>query len=441
MVPYKKTFRGGIHPRAGYGGKAATSASPIRDLPAGARVYVMLSQHVGAPCAPLVKVGDRVLLGQKIGESDSYVSAPVHASVSGKVAAIPTSIPAPNGMPGQAIVIDNDGLDEWDPAIQPAKDVGAMDRGEMLARIHSAGLAGMGGAAFPTHVKLSPPEGKKIDTLLLNGAECEPFLTADHRKMLERPDQIVEGLLLARKILSAGRGLIGIEDNKPDAIESMTKACAGTGISVVSLKTKYPQGGEKQLIYTLTGRQVPSGGLPMDIGVVVLNVSTAANIRNALYNGTPLIERVVTVTGMVAKPANFRARIGTPISELIAACGGALNGAQKMIVGGPMMGMAVYGAETPVVKGTSGVLLLPDFTPKGEPGNCIRCGKCGEKCPIRLMPMELHALSRRALFDRAAKEHAMDCIECGACSYGCPSGLPLVQSIRVAKREITKRKK
>lgn len=436
----KNTFRGGVHPAETYGGKAVTGAMPVVDMPVSAQVAIALSQHVGAPCKPLVKPGDRVLVGQKIGEPAAFMGAPVHSSVSGTVKALAQRVAA-NGMPVQVVLIDNDGQDEWAELHPVEGDPMQAENAQLLSAIREAGVVGLGGATFPTQIKLSPPETSPIDTVILNGAECEPYLTGDHRAMLEKSDEIVDGLRIAMKILSAKRGVIAIEANKPDAIAAMQAAASGKGVEVMELQVKYPQGGEKQLIQVVTGRQVPSGSLPMAAGCVVMNVSSAAAVSVAVRTGRPIIDRVVTVTGLVAKPANLRVRIGERIGTLIEACGGPVGDAGKLVLGGPMMGMAAYDYDTPVVKGTSGVLLLPADEKAGAPvGNCIRCGTCVTNCPIHLMPLNLYALSKRSLFERAKEEHAMDCIECGCCSYGCPAKLPLVQSIRVAKREIAKKR-
>lgn len=422
------------------GGKRVTGPMPVETARPPKQVAILLAQSVGAPCRPLVKAGDYVYMGQKVGEPAGFVGTPVHASVSGKVLGIQPRAAA-SGASVQAVVIENDGLDQLCPDLKPWTPPAEIDglKDSMLKAIREAGIVGLGGAAFPTAIKLNPPGDKKIDTLILNGAECEPYLTSDHRAMLEDAAQIVDGIGFAQQILGAQRVCVGIEENKPDAIEAMRKACEGKNYEIVPLKTKYPQGGEKQLIHVLTGREVKSGKLPMDSGCVVINVSTAAAISVALRTGRPVIERTVTVTGEVARPKNLRVRVGESVESLIEQCGGITGGADKVVMGGPMMGMSLYSLQSPVVKGTSGILVMHDETAAQEPpGNCIRCASCVDACPIHLVPLRLYALSKRARFAEAGAEHAMDCIECGCCSYICPAKLPLVQSIRVAKREIVK---
>ncbi|HOA35930.1 MAG TPA: electron transport complex subunit RsxC [Bacillota bacterium] len=433
-------FRGGVHPEYR---KELTASLAITAASIPQKVVIPLHQHTGAPCEPLVKVGDPVKTGQKIGDSEAFVSAPVHASISGTVTAIePCNHPL--GRKVTAIIIESDGRDEWCSELEPVEKVDDLSPEEIRALIRSAGIVGLGGAAFPAHVKLSPPEGKAIDTVIINGAECEPYLTADHRLMLEKPDEIVFGLELIMKALGAGRGIIGIEDNKPDALRVMRQAVEGkSDMSVVALKTKYPQGAEKMLIQVTTRRVVPSGGLPLDVGVVNHNVGSAVAITEALKKGKPLIERVVTVTGEgVRRPANLLVRLGTLVSELIDYCGGLKEETCKVITGGPMMGLAQPTTDLPVIKGTSGIVALTsEDAAFYENGSCIRCAACVRTCPINLVPTFIAQAAEHGLYDRAEKLHAADCIECGCCSYICPARIPLTQWIRIAKAEVLARRK
>ncbi|MBF0320371.1 MAG: electron transport complex subunit RsxC [Nitrospirae bacterium] len=423
---------GGIHPPEH---KELACNAVIEVCKAPQRAVVPLSQHIGAPCKSLVEVGQRVLAGQLIGNPEGFVSAPVHASIAGKVTSI-EAFPAPIGRMVPSIVIENDKSDEWTPLeddpnyLERAADV-------LKGRIKAAGIVGMGGATFPTVVKLSPPKEKKIDAVIINGAECEPFLTADHRLMLESPREVVEGLKILMKVLELDRGYIGIEENKPDAIEKIKNAASNDkNIEVWTLLTKYPQGAEKMLIKSILNREVPAGGLPMDIGVVVQNVGTAYAIYEACRNGKPLVERVVSVTGPgVTTPKNLRARIGTPVSQLLETCGGLRSGAVKVISGGPMMGFAIYDLDTPVTKGTSGIVAMEDkdIVHRTKFNHCIRCGRCVEACPMGLMPLMLSLYSEKALYADARDYHLFDCFECGSCAYVCPSKRPIVQQIRLAK--------
>jgi electron transport complex protein RnfC len=428
------TFRGGVHPRYS---KDRSSAAAVVPLPAPEEAIIPLSQHIGAPAKPCVNKGDEVLMGQMVGEPAGFVSVPQHSPVSGKIKAVEPR-PGAMGSPALSVVIENDGED------RPAEIEGlgdswdSADLDSLKDAIKNAGLVGMGGAAFPSHVKLSPPADKPIDTLILNGAECEPYLTADHRIMVERPTDVLTGLKIAARILGAERMIVGIEQNKPDAIDAISSAAEGTDIEVVALKVKYPQGAEKQLIDASLGRQVKSGGLPMDVGVVVHNVGTSTAIADAVINGRPLFERVVTVTGsQVAEPGNLLVRVGTPISAAIEACKGDLDQTGKLILGGPMMGFAQHSDAVPVTKGTSGVLLIgPDEVDTRDPGPCIRCGRCVDACPMRLVPTDIATLSAREMFEEAEQADALDCIECGSCAYDCPARIPLVQEIRIAKAAI-----
>lgn len=436
-----KTFPGGIHPHEFGQGKSSTSGQPSKPAQPPKLVAISMAQHIGAPCSPLVKPGQRVLMGQKIGEARGFMGAPVHSSVSGTVKALDMRTMAGGGS-AQVVVIENDFLDEWDPEIVPCPDPDALSREELAAYVREKGIVGLGGAAFPTSVKLATPPDKPIDYVIINGAECEPFLTSDHRMMLENPEGIVDGLNWAMKISGARTGVIAVEQNKPDAIELLTSAVSGTSYFVQPLMVKYPQGGEKQLIQAVTGRQVPSGKLPMDAGCIVMNVSTAAALSNAFKTGRPITERIVTITGDVPQPANLTARIGTPIGELIDQCGGLPADTLKVIAGGPMMGQALSSMATPVVKATGGVLVINRAHGQVAPeSNCIRCGRCVEACPIHLMPLRLNELVLHDRFEQAEAAHALDCIECGSCSYVCPAKRELALSIRMGKREILRRRK
>ncbi len=435
------TFRGGIHPPHF---KEATENVAVERAKEPQIVTIPLHQHIGASCEPLVKVGDKVKIGQKIGGAQAFVSAPVHSSIAGTVKKI-VSLPSSTGSNTMSIVIESDGSNEIHEDVKPKGKLHSLSKEKILEIIKEAGITGMGGAGFPTFVKLSPPPEKTIDTIILNGAECEPYLTADHRLMLESPKKIVLGLKAIMKAVGVRKGYIGIEDNKPDAIEIMEKAAINDPhIEVVVLKTKYPQGDEKRLINAATGRIVPSGGLPMDVGVIVNNVGTAFAVADAIETGMPLVERVVTVTGSAVKePKNLIVKVGTSFKEIIEQCGGYKQKPGKIISGGPMMGIAQYTDEVPVIKGTSGILVLNEKEAHiPNPQACIRCGKCVDICPVNLQPLFISQFSMKRMYDEAEGYQALACIECGSCSYICPSKRPLLHSIRMAKREIiSKRKK
>jgi len=429
------TFKGGIHPGDH---KSATSQKKIETLKAPERLIIPLQQHIGAPCEPLVSVGDEVKIGQKIAESKAFVSAPVHASVSGKVIGIEPML-HPNGSKVLSVIIENDGKDTLHESVVPKGDLEKLTPKEIIDIIREAGIVGMGGAGFPTHVKLSPPSDKKIEYVIINGAECEPYLTSDHRVMLETPEDVIYGLKAIMKIFGLNKGYIGIEDNKPDAIEVLRKyASQEKGIEIVALKTKYPQGAEKQLIQAITGREVPSGGLPADVGVVVNNIDTCTAIARAIKTGMPLIRRIVTVSGSAVKdPKNYSVRIGTPFHVLFEQSGGFTEEPAKIIMGGPMMGIAQFSVDVPVVKGTSALLAFTKQEAKlWEEKPCIRCGKCVQVCPLHLLPLYMSAYARKDDLEKAEKYHVLDCCECGSCSFICPSKRHLVQSIRLAKQAI-----
>ena len=430
------TFKGGIHPPYN---KEYTSQIALRKAEDPKVVYIPLQQHIGAPAKPIVGVGQKVKKGQKIGEPQGFVSTYIHSSVSGNVIGIEEH-EIPGGM-GLCVAIENDFKEELDESIKPKGDLETLQPKDIIRYIQEAGIVGMGGATFPTHVKLSPPPDANIDVVILNGAECEPYLTADHRLMVESPEDVVFGLRVIMKALNVKKGYIGIEVNKPDAIDSITNVAKEfNDVEVVGLKVKYPQGAEKQLIYACTGREVPSGALPSAAGAVVDNVSTAAQIAKTIKTGLPLIERITTVTGSCIKePANLITKVGTLVSEIINQCGGFKDDVKlgKLIMGGPMMGMTQYTTDIVTNKGSSGILCLSYEEAKiDEPSNCLRCGRCTDVCPAFLQPLYISANSLKGDFERSAEYRALDCIECGSCSFICPARRPLVESIRNAKRQI-----
>ncbi|MBD5558870.1 MAG: electron transport complex subunit RsxC [Clostridia bacterium] len=430
------TFRGGIHPlHREAEGKASTSGIPIKEMTPPAIVRIPLAQNLGKPPVPCVNAGDRVRMGQKIADADGFMSVPLHSSVSGTVLGI-EQIPGLSGKPETAIVIENDFTDEKD-YMQP-RDYRTMEPHEIVAAIQEGGIVGMGGAAFPTHVKLSVPPQKKVDLLIINGAECEPFLTADQRLMIERPDVVLYGTQVMMQALGVKRALIGIEDNKPDAIAVMSRAAEKVrNIRVKAVQTKYPQGYEKTLIYALTGRKVPAGGLPMDAQVVVVNAASAAAVADLFQNGEPSIQRITTVTGAVEQPCNILLRIGTSIQDAIHATGSYSATPMKIISGGPMMGKILPTIECPVTKSTSGILTLDShFTELAKETKCIRCSRCLTVCPMFLEPVLLMDATVADDFETAEGNHAMDCMSCGSCSYICPANRPLAQSIAFAKSKI-----
>lgn len=414
--------------------KEFSEKKSITTIPLPKEVVIPLHQHTGAPCRALVKPGDEVKAGQRIGESDAFVSAYVHASVDGKVTAVEPR-PYFTGTNVESVVIEVDAK-QSKPAWQE-RDTSKLSIDEIRAAIKDAGIVGMGGAAFPTHVKLSPP--KPIDAFIVNACECEPFLTCDHRMMLEMTDMLLEGARLAQKAVSAPKLIFGVETNKPDAIQALNSKIAGeAGVELVALDVKYPQGSEKQLIKAVLDREVPPGKLPFDVGVVVQNVATCIAVYEACRYGKPSIERVLTVTGDgAAKPQNVLVKMGTPIGHIIEQCGGFKGEAGKVIMGGPMTGWAQSRLDTSIVKGSSGILLFsPAMVAETEHKACVRCGKCVDHCPMFLYPNYISTYAETGRFDLADEWGAMDCFECGVCVYVCPSNRPIVQFVREAKKQI-----
>ncbi|TLM79512.1 MAG: electron transport complex subunit RsxC [Actinobacteria bacterium] len=424
-------FRGGVHPDDR---KAATASLPVVRAGVPASVTVPMSQHLGAPCEPVVAAGDRVKRGQTVGDIRAKVSAPVHSPVDGTVTEVADVLLA-GGTHAVAVRIEPDAgqdLDTWLPVAEND------DPREVVC---AAGIVGMGGAAFPTKVKLEPPHDMPVSTVLLNGCECEPYLTCDHRTMLESPGKVVGGAKRIRDIVGAKRIVIGVEDNKPDAIDAL-RAAAGEGVEVMSLPTRYPQGAEKQLIWAVLAKEVPHGKLPAATGALVHNVGTAAAVHDAFELRKPLIERVVTVSGAVAKPGNYLTLIGTSVGDLLEMAGGVTDPTAKIVSGGPMCGAAVGSLDVPVTKGTSGVIAIP--AAEGAPDvnddqACIRCGRCADACPMMLEPYQIGIYSYAHDWDRCEEFHALDCIECGCCAFVCPSRRPLVPLIRRAKATLMSR--
>ncbi len=441
----KGTFARGVHPpeRKGLAADAA-----IEMLPGPARVKIPLHQHTGAPCASRVKVKQDVTIGEVIGDCEAFVSAPVHASIHG-AAGMPCAVTLPNGRHVQAIPItagadlpapeaiykDHFGGD-W-----PSSGLEQYAPEQILSATRAAGLVGLGGAAFPTHVKLKRNPDKPVDTLLVNGCECEPYLTADYRLMVEAPAPILTGALLAARACGARKVVIAVEDNKPLAVDTLRRAARGTDVHIAELVTKYPQGGEKQTLQAVLGRVVPTGGLPLDVGAAVINVGTAAALARAVLRGKPLTHRVVSVTGEgIVRPRNLLVPIGTSYRELIDYCGGLKPDAARVVAGGPMMGFTLGNLDTPVTKGTSGVTVLraKDVQRPAET-HCVRCGRCVDVCPMNLVPTRLALASRGKEWDLAEKHHIFSCVECGCCAYVCPAGLPLVQLIRMGKAHLSQK--
>ncbi len=432
LLDMAKGFSGGVHPHE----EKYTEKIAIEAMPLPKRVYIPFSQHTGKPALPLVKKGDEVKVGTKIGEADGFISSSVHSSISGTVVDIKKY---PHPVVGESLccIIESNNQDEWEQGVKVKQNYESLSRKELIEIIKEAGIVGLGGAAFPTYVKLSPPEGKKIDTIIINGCECEPMLTADHRLILEYPIGIIEGAGLFQRVLDAPRLIFAIENNKLDAADVLKKE----GVEVVILKTKYPQGAEKQLIKAVLNREVPRGGLPMDVGCVVQNVGTAYAAFQAAKYRKPLIDRVVTVTGDgIKEPKNLLVRIGTRAIDVINHCGGYTNPPKKIIFGGPMMGIAQFTDEVPVIKGTSGIIVRARAQTFPE-GPCVRCASCIDVCPMGLMPTEIYKFVKNRRFKTAKEFGALDCIECGCCAYSCPARIPLVHYIKYGKAEIRRTEK
>lgn len=428
-----KTFRGGVHPDDK---KRGSNYIKIEKLDPPKTMVYPVQQHVGKPAKVLVKVGDEVKIGQLIAEADGHISANVHASVSGTVTAVKPHL-HPNGNMVESIIVENNFKEEYIKDFNEQKDVEKLTKEDIVNLVKDAGIVGMGGAAFPTHVKLAPPS--KIDTVIINGAECEPYITSDHRLMLEHPKCILTGIKAVMKAVGAENTYVGVESNKPDAIEKLTEIFAECdNINAVPVKAKYPQGSEKQMINAVTGRQVPSGGLPSDIGVVVLNIDTIWAIADAINKGLPLIYRIVTLSGDAVKnPKNYMVRLGTPVQNIIDAAEGFYEEPSKILMGGPMMGMAIYSTDVPIIKGTGAIIALTESEIKAtESTVCVRCGKCVDACPMHLQPLMLRAYSIKNDYAKLKDFHILDCMECGACAYICPGRQNPVQYIRNTKPKV-----
>ena len=425
------TFRkGGVHPSDM---KSLSNNRPIERLPIPKELVISMSQHLGAPATAVKAVGDHVSKGEKIGTASSFISADVHSPVDGTVTAI-KKVTMANSVVCDALVITPD--EQQSEPFTEKRDYSEFTKEQILAEIKDKGIVGMGGATFPAHVKMTIAPGKSVQALVINGVECEPYLTADHRLMLERTEQVLEGIMICRKALSPERTIIGIEANKPDAIEKLSKAVAEKGlpIEVMPLKMKYPQGDEKQLLKATINREIPSGKLPLDVGAVVMNLGTTHAVYEAVAYGKPLFERVMTITGdCISRPCNVIAPIGTKVRDLLDFAGGFSSEPDKLVSGGPMMGFAFYDEDTPVAKGTSGILAIADKKNYRQT-HCLSCGRCVSACPMGLMPTKLYALISNGKYEEAMKNNLMDCKECGCCAFSCPAHLDLVHAFKTGKK-------
>ena len=432
----RHSFYGGIHPDDG---KRLAAASPITPLAAPDQVVIPMSMHIGAACTPIVQKGDDVKLGQVIGTSEAPVSVPIHASVSGTVAAVEPRL-HPNGQAVMSVVITNDHQDRLDESVYSRTREVEDEPASLLPLVKEKGIVGMGGATFPTHVKLSGAIGK-VDTFIINAAECEPYITSDHRTLLEHPDEVLTGIRYVLRLLGLQKAVLGVEGNKQDAIEVLRKKLEGTNdVDLRVLRVRYPQGSEKQLIQAVTGREVPPGGLPADVKCIVMNACSCYAVYQAVEDGMPSVERVVTVSGPgIENPSNFLCRVGTPVRCLIEAAGGFKGETNKVLMGGPMMGSAIFDLDVPVLKGTNGILAFhAEQNMAKENPACIRCGRCVNACPMHLQPLYIYACERKGDVAGLKKLNATDCIECGCCAWSCPGRLQLVQAIRDAKALIKK---
>lgn len=438
------SFEGGVHPKY----NKFSAEERIREAKIPKKIILPLSQHIGAPCEPIVKLGDKVKVGQKVADSDAFVSSPIYSSISGKVVSLDEEVKNPStNKKVKSIVIESDGKDEY-VKFKPNKIEKLTDK-EIVEIIRNSGIVGLGGAGFPTHVKLSPPDKSKIDTVIVNAAECEPYLTNDYRCIMEYVDELIQGILIYDKILSPKNIFIGVEDNKPKGIKLLKKVLKAKQLSdfikVVKVPTCYPQGAEKTLIKALTGREVPVGKLPMDVGCVCSNVGTFISVKKSVFDGMPLYKKVITISGKVKEPSNIKVRIGTPVNEVIHQCGGYKGKPVRLISGGPMMGFAVEDDSIPVLKSNSGFVVYDKDDVKDQDSfkesPCIRCGKCIDHCPMKLMPTMIMQAVKKKDTDSLENLHVMNCFECGCCSFICPARIPLTPYMKKGKKQLIQKKK